>query len=530
MSISDYNSNNIAELKLKEAHKLQQEGKLEEAIDYYKSLISIDPNLSLAHHSLADTFQKIGNIEASILHYRKALEINPKYAWSHNNLGSALMKQGNLEESILCYQKAIDLNKNCALYYEMLGDAFKQKNDFEAANATYRNALKLNSDKIEIYQKLAECDFKEPEFYFEIAVELAKRNCFKQSIECFIKSIDLKPDFISSYFHLLGYQRQGKFSDKDLDKLIECYRTAIQRQPKFDFAYLTLGSALIKRGLINEAIFWNQKGVLQKTLNSQPNLYKNCQNIVKTEEPSFLIIGVPKSGTSSLYDYIIQHPQVLGALQKELDFFSPANFSYGIKWYLSNFPVVPEKPKFLTGEATPLYLYQTGVDEQIYSLFPNIKLIVILRNPVQRAISDHYHRVRMQANPSSFEDVYTSQMLEQFRQMENPNVNDENYLRRRPDVLWKGLYVYFIQKWMRLFSRNQILVLSAESLFTNPVTTMKKTFEFLELPDHQLSDYQKHNAGSYHPIETSLYQELSDIYKPHNHKLEDYLNQKFDWI
>ena len=104
--------------------------------------------------------------------------------------------------------------------------------------------------------------------------------------------------------------------------------------------------------------------------------------------PDFVIIGAQKSGTSSLYDFVVQHPAILPAAKKELHYFS-LGYKKGEYWYRLRFPIRASQ-KLLSGEASPIYLFYPMVPGRMKKLLPDVKLIVILRNPVDRAYS-HYH-------------------------------------------------------------------------------------------------------------------------------------------
>ena len=90
----------------------------------------------------------------------------------------------------------------------------------------------------------------------------------------------------------------------------------------------------------------------------------------------FLIIGAQRSGTTSLYNYLIKHPKILSATKKEIHFFD-RYFKKGFNWYESHF--LPKKKGYLRGEATPYYLYHPLSSERIFKVFPDVKLIIILR-------------------------------------------------------------------------------------------------------------------------------------------------------
>ena len=104
--------------------------------------------------------------------------------------------------------------------------------------------------------------------------------------------------------------------------------------------------------------------------------------------PDFLIIGAQRAGTTWLYSVMQNHPSVLSGHKKEIRYFDRLYKTKSVKWYEAFFPIFKRKGK-VTGEATPDYLFHPLVPERVYRLFPDIKIIALLRNPVDRAYS-HY--------------------------------------------------------------------------------------------------------------------------------------------
>ena len=117
--------------------------------------------------------------------------------------------------------------------------------------------------------------------------------------------------------------------------------------------------------------------------------------------PDFLIIGTQRGGTTSLYDYLSEHPCIAGAVKKEIEFFD-LNYHRGIGWYRAHFPSVLERlyarrargRKLVTGEATPYYLFHPHAPRRMQEAAPESRLIILLRNPVERAYSHYWHEVR----------------------------------------------------------------------------------------------------------------------------------------
>ena len=137
----------------------------------------------------------------------------------------------------------------------------------------------------------------------------------------------------------------------------------------------------------------------KKLQNLSTSLYLKYCNLVGPLHvlPNFMIIGFPKCGTTSLYDYLTQHPQITPPLGKEIDFFDRL-YERGVNWYRVRFPGkaynffkhTASNKKIFTGEATPRYVFHPLALQRIKKLIPDSKFIILLRNPIDRAYS-HYN-------------------------------------------------------------------------------------------------------------------------------------------
>ncbi len=246
--------------------------------------------------------------------------------------------------------------------------------------------------------------------------------------------------------------------------------------------------------------------------------------------PDFLIIGAQKCGTTSLYVYLNQHPQILPAAQKELHFFD-LNYAQGIDWYLSQFPTKNEEKTTLTGESSPYYIFHPWVPQRVKQLFPNIKLIVLLRDPVERTWSHYHHEVRWGFETLDFEAAIDSEAerlngeLEKLRA--DPNYYSFNH--QHYTYLSRGIYVEQVQAWLELFPRNQFLILNSEDFYANPAATLKQTLAFLGLSPWELADYPAYNIGDCPPMSNQFRKKLVNYFTPYNQKLFDYLQLHWNW-
>lgn len=246
--------------------------------------------------------------------------------------------------------------------------------------------------------------------------------------------------------------------------------------------------------------------------------------------PDFLIIGAQKCGTTSLYVYLTQHPQILPAAQKELHFFD-FNYAQGIDWYLSQFPAKINEKITLTGESSPYYIFHPHTPQRVKQLFPNIKLIVLLRNPVERTWSHYHHEVRWGFETLDFEaaiDRETERLSGELEKMRaDPNYYSFNH--QHYTYLSRGIYVDQLQAWMELFPRNQFLILNSEEFYANPAATLKQTLDFLGLSPWDLGDYPPYNIGECPPMSNQIRKKLANYFIPYNQKLSDYLQVHWNW-
>ena len=252
--------------------------------------------------------------------------------------------------------------------------------------------------------------------------------------------------------------------------------------------------------------------------------------------PDFIIIGAGRAGTTALYTYLIQHPSIITASTDndapvaDLHFFEYM-ISDKISWYKSHFPR-KSKNSFVTGEFTSTYMYHKKVPERIFNLIPKIKLIVILRNPVDKAYSTYNQQSHFNEVTSSFEETIKAEfaridLIKNHIEYTNNNPNFDNYVEY--NIIRHGIYFNYLEKWFKIFPKKQIFVVDSNELENVPQQTLNKVFEFLNLSPHEIPNLAKVNIGKYSPMTESTRQSLIEFYKPHNAKLNNLLGTNFDW-
>ena len=189
------------------------------------------------------------------------------------------------------------------------------------------------------------------------------------------------------------------------------------------------------------------------------------KNIDRGALPNLIIIGAMKCGTTSLHHYLNLHPEISMSSKKELNFFRAGkDWQQGIEWYKSHFTNSTK----IRGEASPSYSAchkWPGVASRIYSVVPEAKLIYILRDPVERIISQYMHK--------KLDGVEHRTINEALAQYDRP---DNNYIVR-------SKYYLQLKEYLNYFSPQQILILTLEELSSHRGATLKKVFSYLEVDD-----------------------------------------------
>jgi tetratricopeptide (TPR) repeat protein len=461
--------------------------------------------------------------------YQKAIAFQANYWQAYYQLGLIWQQQQQWNKSLIAYQRVREIQPQCVEVLIDLGLVYRRLQQYDLAIACYREAINYSTDNsasetaaLEGYQQtLAEHPQATVILYYQLAKLLRAKSYFPQAIAAYQQSIELDPYFKDAYIAL----QYTPVAAKLLDDLIAFYRQIVNKHPDITIAWGNLGDALTQKGLVAEAIKCYRTGSYQQAIQTYPYLAKLTWKEQKTSGPDFIIPGASKSGTSSLYYYLGRHPQILLSHIKEIDFYWK-HFERGIDWYLGHFPTLTDQEDFLTGEATPNYLRFPEVAQRIKDTFPQVKIILLLRNPADRAISWHYHKL----NTGLTNQNLTTAIAEEIDRL--ATVNESEIINTgfyNPDNILSSLYIYKIKPWIELLGREQFLILKSEDFYQDPLRNMSEVFKFLGLPNCPLENYPKVNAGSYNQVDLELRETLVNYFAPYNQQLEDYLGIKFDW-
>jgi len=263
--------------------------------------------------------------------------------------------------------------------------------------------------------------------------------------------------------------------------------------------------------------------------------------------PDFIVFGAAKSGTTSLYGALVDHPCIEPCLSEDAQFantkevrFFDYNYSRGRDWYRSHFPLERSRQAFeaeharpfLTGEGSPTYISNLWAADRIRRMLPDVKLIAVLRNPVDRAYS--HFRFSRRAGHEECATFAEALALEDQRlrpelahMTADPTYNSLKY--GSWSYLARGRYAEQLERWLARFPREQFLFLKAEELAANPHQTVEIAYEFLGLPRHRPQVARLNASPEYDDLPEDLRKSLDDYFRPHNERLYELIGVDFGW-
>jgi hypothetical protein len=247
--------------------------------------------------------------------------------------------------------------------------------------------------------------------------------------------------------------------------------------------------------------------------------------------PDFIIIGTQKGGTSSLHYYLSQHPKIRMSVEKEIHFFD-LNFNNGLEWYQRQFPKQDNNSEILFGESSPYYLFHPLVPERVNKICPKVKLIVMLRNPVDRAYS-HYMMQKKKGIEefNNFEDAYRAESARINDEIEKINSDPKyySYNHQKFSYLARGRYFEQIERWLNYFPLSNFHFIKSELFFQDINSVLTSVYSFLGIEHYLPPDLSIQNSNEYLQMELKERLELEGYFKSDNDKLIKLLGSNFIW-
>ena len=240
--------------------------------------------------------------------------------------------------------------------------------------------------------------------------------------------------------------------------------------------------------------------------------------------PSFLIIGGIRCGTTSLIRYLGEHPDVAPSATKEVHYYD-WYFDRGESWYRSWFPIGPQSTG--AGESSPAYLMDPNAPARVAASLPDVRLLLLLRNPIERAHSHYrYRKGKGQEKAATFEDA----LDDEPRRLQAATTAHRPQAAGALDCYYHhGNYAVGLERWIQHLGRDQLLIMESDQFYADPAGTYGRVLDFLGLPPYELSHHPVHNAAADAPINPETRAALAERYAAPNQALYDIAGTDWGW-
>jgi hypothetical protein len=248
--------------------------------------------------------------------------------------------------------------------------------------------------------------------------------------------------------------------------------------------------------------------------------------------PDFLVIGAQRAGTTSLFRALMQHPQIKRPnLHKGVNYFD-LNFDRGERWYRAHFPARREGDDSLVFDASGYYMFHPLAAERIARELPSVKVVAMLRSPVERAFSAYKHELArgFEWEPTferalDLEDRRLAGEVERIR--DEPgyySFNHQHHAYRR-----RGEYAHLLEPFVAGLGRENLLLLESERFFSEPEKEFGKLIDFLGIAEVMPASFERYNARPSKDMDPAVRAELTAAFEQADHDLADLLGHAPVW-
>ena len=253
--------------------------------------------------------------------------------------------------------------------------------------------------------------------------------------------------------------------------------------------------------------------------------------------PDFLIVGAQRSGTTSMFKTLVQHPGVARPfLRKGVHYFDK-HYEEGPAWYRGHFPLAATSRarrrgrRPLTGESSPYYLFHPLAAERIARDLPGVRLIVMLRDPVERAYSAHSHETGKGFETEPFERALELEPErlrgERERMLAEPGYESVGWQHHA--YVRRGQYAEQLLRLEQLVGRDRIVAVDSADFFASPAEAFAPVLRHLGLAPVDGIVFERHNGRERSPLPEHLRARLSEHFAPHDEALARWWGRTPSW-
>lgn len=256
--------------------------------------------------------------------------------------------------------------------------------------------------------------------------------------------------------------------------------------------------------------------------------------------PSVLLVGTQRGGTTSVFRALRQHPAFAGPIGRKGVHYFDVEYERGPDWYVGHFPLQSSVSRqarragrpVVVGEASPFYMAHPLAGRRIGADLPDVKVVVLLRDPIERAYSAHAHELARGHETESFESAIALEPQRLAGEVERL-IAEPGYrsrAMRHHAYLFRGHYVDQLRALAQYVDPERILVLDSHRYFEQPVSEFGRLLEFLGLPATDDVIHDRHNVRPRSPLSDAVHDRLVDHFAPYDAALAEWLGWEPSWM
>jgi hypothetical protein len=302
-------------------------------------------------------------------------------------------------------------------------------------------------------------------------------------------------------------------------------RDLIARNPHSPEIRMLVGVFLLDQGLA-EGGDHVAAGYRMTAERRWPDLVEAMSPEQPRRTPAFMVLGPPKAATTTIYELLVQHPQVLPSPRKELAFWSH-RYGRAPELYDLYFPPLSQASNRVTCDVSPAYISSPEAAQAVGERFPRMRAIVMHRDPVARAYSHFQMNQRLYRESRTFEEVVASdlELLGETAPLDASDVREAAvpYAYR---YLLSGCLLPRLQLWTRALGPERVLVVDVERFRRDPAATMNQVFDFVGLPPAPIAHLEPRNVSTYSTMKPETEDRLRQWFAPHEEALRAFIAER----
>jgi len=256
--------------------------------------------------------------------------------------------------------------------------------------------------------------------------------------------------------------------------------------------------------------------------------------------PNFFVAGTQRGGTTSLFIYLLRHELVFGPRRAKGVHYFDTSYHRSVDWYRAQFPRQTTMDRLrqehgvppAVGEGAPYYMYNPTIAPRIAALAPEARVIMVLREPLERALSHHNHECTRgfeHLRAAEAFDAEPERLAGELARLEA----DEQYVSHNDihfSYISRSRYADQVAQYFDLFGRNQVLVLDSARLNEDPAATVREATDFLGLPALEQQDYPRYNQRAHDPVSPEMRERFGPLFEESNAKLAALVPGRLSWL